>query len=89
MLGLSVKGLEIEEEKKAMQTYGSADSGATLGDILGAALSAKEASGTTIDEPNERNPKSAEDDLSHEGDRHPCRLMRDASDRTPAAAAPR
>ena len=36
---LSVKALEIEEEKKAMETFGSADSGATLGDILGAALS--------------------------------------------------
>jgi small subunit ribosomal protein S1 len=43
-VGLTIKGLEIDEEKKAMQEYGSADSGATLGDILGAALSAKEAS---------------------------------------------
>ena len=42
-LTLSIKALEIDEEKKAMRTYGSADSGATLGDILGAALSAKEA----------------------------------------------
>ena len=41
-LTLSIKALEIEEEKKAMETYGSADSGATLGDILGAALSARE-----------------------------------------------
>jgi len=41
-LSLSIKALEIEEEKKAMETYGSADSGATLGDILGAALSARE-----------------------------------------------
>ena len=40
-ISLSVKALEIEDEKKAMKTYGSADSGATLGDILGAALSAK------------------------------------------------
>ena len=37
-LVLSVKALEIEEEKKAMQEYGSADSGASLGDILGVAI---------------------------------------------------
>jgi small subunit ribosomal protein S1 len=34
-----VKQLEIAEEKQAMQEYGSSDSGATLGDILGASLS--------------------------------------------------
>lgn len=37
-ISLSVKSLEIEEEKQAMAEYGSADSGALLGDILGAAL---------------------------------------------------
>ena len=35
---LSIKALEIEEEKEAVAQYGSADSGASLGDILGAAL---------------------------------------------------
>ncbi|CAN1504291.1 RpsA Ribosomal protein S1 [Rhabdaerophilaceae bacterium] len=35
---VSVKALEVAEEKEAMAQYGSADSGATLGDILGAAL---------------------------------------------------
>ena len=35
---LSVKALEIQEEKSAMEQYGSSDSGASLGDILGAAL---------------------------------------------------
>jgi small subunit ribosomal protein S1 len=35
---LSIKAREVEEEKKAMQEYGSSDSGASLGDILGAAL---------------------------------------------------
>jgi len=35
---LSIKALEREEEKKAIEKYGSTDSGATLGDILGAAL---------------------------------------------------
>ena len=37
-LNLSVKAREIEEEKQAMKDYGSSDSGASLGDILGAAL---------------------------------------------------
>ena len=37
-LSLSVKALEFEEEKQAMKQYGSSDSGASLGDILGAAI---------------------------------------------------
>ncbi len=35
---LSIKQLEIEQHKQAVKDYGSSDSGATLGDILGAAL---------------------------------------------------
>ncbi len=35
---LSVKARELDEEKKAMADFGSSDSGASLGDILGAAL---------------------------------------------------
>lgn len=35
---LSVKALEIEEEEKAMAEYGSTESGASLGDILSAAM---------------------------------------------------
>ena len=37
-LGLSIKAREIAEEKEAVTQYGSSDSGASLGDILGAAL---------------------------------------------------
>ncbi|MFC7048480.1 30S ribosomal protein S1 [Emcibacter nanhaiensis] len=37
-IGLSIKQLEISEEKEAVAQYGSSDSGASLGDILGAAL---------------------------------------------------
>ena len=37
-IGLSIKALEIAEEKQAVEQYGSSDSGASLGDILGAAL---------------------------------------------------
>jgi small subunit ribosomal protein S1 len=35
---VSIKALEIHEEKEAVAQYGSQDSGASLGDILGAAL---------------------------------------------------
>jgi len=37
-IGLSIKAREITEEKEAVAQYGSSDSGASLGDILGAAL---------------------------------------------------
>ena len=37
-VSLSIKALEIAEEQEAVAQYGSADSGASLGDILGAAL---------------------------------------------------
>ena len=38
---LSIKALEVAEEKEAMAQFGSADSGASLGDILGAAFNKK------------------------------------------------
>ena len=41
-ISLSIKALEIAEEKEAVAQYGSSDSGASLGDILGAALKARE-----------------------------------------------
>jgi small subunit ribosomal protein S1 len=37
-IGLSIKALEQDEHKRAIEEYGSSDSGASLGDILGAAL---------------------------------------------------
>ncbi|MBN9317543.1 MAG: 30S ribosomal protein S1 [Devosia sp.] len=39
---LSIKALEIAEEKEAVAAYGSSDSGASLGDILGAALKGRD-----------------------------------------------
>ena len=38
-ISLSVKAKEMDEEKQAMADYGSSDSGASLGEILGAAIS--------------------------------------------------
>ncbi len=40
-INLSIKAREISEEKDAVEQYGSSDSGASLGDILGAALKKK------------------------------------------------
>ena len=51
---LSVKALEITEEKDAMRQYGSSDSGASLGAILGAALEKDSAA----DAETEAKPKS-------------------------------
>jgi small subunit ribosomal protein S1 len=46
-LTLSIKAKEEEEEKQAMADYGSSDSGASLGEILGAALAKKAKKGAT------------------------------------------
>jgi len=37
-LSLTIKGKEIEEDKMAIAEFGTSDSGASLGDILGAAI---------------------------------------------------
>jgi small subunit ribosomal protein S1 len=42
---VSIKALEIAEEKEAVAQYGSTDAGASLGDILGAALKARQEGG--------------------------------------------
>jgi small subunit ribosomal protein S1 len=44
-LTLSVKALEIADEKQAMAEYGSSDSGASLGDILGPAIKNRQVQG--------------------------------------------
>jgi small subunit ribosomal protein S1 len=63
---LSIKALEIAEEKEAVAQYGSSDSGASLGDILGAALKSRSDEGEDgtddekADEPEAEGP--TEDD---------------------------
>ncbi|HVG81280.1 MAG TPA: 30S ribosomal protein S1 [Methylomirabilota bacterium] len=47
---LSIKAREIDEDKQAMAAFGSSDSGASLGDILGAAISKARAERTAKDE---------------------------------------
>ena len=58
---LSIKALEIAEEQEAVAQYGSADSGASLGDILGAALAqgGDEAPAATASEPAEAPAEEA------------------------------
>jgi small subunit ribosomal protein S1 len=57
-IGLSVKALEIAEEKAAVAQYGSSDSGASLGDILGAAMA--QAKGSDDDTPAEETGEDSE-----------------------------
>ncbi len=52
-ISVSIKALEIAEEKQAVAQYGSTDSGASLGDILGAALSKAQERGGEDEEEEE------------------------------------
>lgn len=58
-LSLSIKAREIEEEKQALSEYGSSDSGASLGDILGAAMSKAKAKSAKADSSSEEPEKKA------------------------------
>jgi len=61
-VSVSIKALEIAEEKEAVAQYGSTDSGASLGDILGAALNkAQEAAGQDDDTGDAAEEQSAPD----------------------------
>jgi small subunit ribosomal protein S1 len=59
-ISLSIKQREIEEEKQAMASYGSSDSGASLGDILGAAIS-KAAQVQETEDPEETLEEASEE----------------------------
>ena len=58
-VGVSIKALEVAEEKEAIAQYGTADSGASLGDILGAAL--KQRAGGEKEEAEETEAEKAEE----------------------------
>jgi small subunit ribosomal protein S1 len=53
-VSVSIKALEIAEEKEAVAQYGSTDSGASLGDILGAALRARQDTGDVEKDEDEK-----------------------------------
>ncbi|MGH6931160.1 MAG: 30S ribosomal protein S1 [Dongiaceae bacterium] len=59
-LSLSIKAREVEEEKQAMAEYGSSDSGASLGDILGAAISKAQKDRSAKPEPEAGGETAAE-----------------------------
>ena len=61
---LSIKALEIEEEKRAMAEYGSASSGASLGEILGAAISEKEEANQKTDADGIEGISTDEDEVA-------------------------
>jgi small subunit ribosomal protein S1 len=52
---VSIKALEVAEEKEAIAQYGSSDSGASLGDILGAALKKR------AEDPSEKTAEEVEE----------------------------
>ncbi len=56
-LNLSIKAREVEEDKKALEEFGSSDSGASLGDILGAAISKAQKAKTDDEEDEAPKPK--------------------------------
>lgn len=58
-LSLSIKAREIDEDKQAMEAFGSTESGASLGDILGAALGNRAPAAEAAAEPAEKPKKKA------------------------------
>jgi small subunit ribosomal protein S1 len=54
---VSIKALEVAEEKEAIAQYGSSDSGATLGDILGTALKKRGEEAEKADDADEAEEK--------------------------------
>ena len=62
---LSIKAREVDEEKQAMAEFGSSDSGASLGDILGAAINAPP--------PGRRASRTRPKTRPDPGDAEPCR----------------
>lgn len=59
-VGLSIKALEIDEHKRAIEEFGSSDSGASLGDILGAALDKKQEEVAVVDVTDSPKKKKAD-----------------------------
>jgi len=84
-ISLSIKQREIEEEKQAMASYGSSDSGASLGDILGAAIS-RAAEGKDTDDSEETAEEEAEE-VAEETPEEAASKAQGEADAAEAAAA--
>jgi small subunit ribosomal protein S1 len=65
-LSLSIKAREVDEDKQAMAEYGSSDSGASLGDILGAALSKAQKTKADAPEAKAKGKKGKGDEAGEE-----------------------
>ena len=65
-LTLSIKAKEVDEDKKAMEEFGSTNAGASLGDILGAALvkKAKKTKEETAEEKPAKAKKTKKDETA-------------------------
>lgn len=59
-VSLSIKSLELSDEKEALEQYGTSSSGASLGDILGAAIESKNS--TSEDDSIKKDDKQSEEE---------------------------
>jgi len=93
-LTLSIKAREVEEEKEAMAAYGSTDAGASLGDILGAAIAEKQAEADKQDTAEEKKAKKTTkkakedaDDAEDAAEKKPAKKKAAKKDEADEAAA--
>ncbi|MBT5561189.1 MAG: 30S ribosomal protein S1, partial [Rhodospirillaceae bacterium] len=89
-LTLSIKAREAAEEKEAMATYGSTDAGASLGDILGAAIAEKQqAAESETQEAEEKKPakKPAKKKAAKKDEAKADEADADAEEKKPAKKA--
>ncbi len=90
-VALSIKQREIQEEKQAMADYGSSDSGASLGDILGAAISRAAQERDETGSPTNESAEDAEniddaDDAEHAEPEAPAKKAKTAKKKTAKTA---
>jgi small subunit ribosomal protein S1 len=71
-ISLSIKAREMDEDKVAMKEYGSSDSGASLGDILGAAINRARAAQQDTDSDDEPDAESTDESDAAETAENPA-----------------
>lgn len=72
-LTLSIKARELAEEKEAMATYGSSDSGASLGDILGNAIDIEKVKAQAANKAKKKAEEAGGEDISEEEKKTPAK----------------
>ncbi len=88
-LTLSVKALEVAEEKQAMKEYGSSDSGASLGDILGAALKEKQDAAADEKPAKKAAPKKAASKKADKAEETPDEAVEEKAEEAEEEAKPK